>query len=65
MSQIHTRMPCVLETEVLLAWMNPDEQDAKAVMHLLRPAADGVLEIKPTGLSQTESSSSDHGLWGR
>ena len=47
MAQIHTRMPCVLEPEDLLAWMDPDEHDPGAVMYLLRPAADGVLEVRP------------------
>jgi transposase len=51
-----------LEPEDLLAWMDPDEQDPKAVMHLLRPAADGVLKMKQA--TQTESGSeSDVSLW--
>lgn len=62
MAQIHNRMPCVLEPEDLLAWMDPDEQDPKAVMHLLRPAADGVLEIKPT-TPKTSGPSSEQSLW--
>lgn len=47
MAELHHRMPCILESENVWAWLDPAEQDPEAVQGLLRPAADGLLDTRP------------------
>ncbi|MGD1916616.1 MAG: SOS response-associated peptidase [Phycisphaerales bacterium] len=46
MATLHDRMPCVLEPGEVAAWVDPEQQDSKQAAGLLRPAPDGLLEIR-------------------
>lgn len=46
-SNIHDRMPVVLEPENWDAWLDPENQDSGGLRELLDPAEDHVLEMHP------------------
>ena len=45
MSQVHHRMPVVLEPEDWDRWLDPENGDLDVLSSLLKPAADGVLSM--------------------
>ena len=45
-AQLHDRMPAILEREEIDAWFSP-HQHSKDLLALLRPAAEGVLDLYP------------------
>ena len=46
-SELHDRMPVILEPESIAAWLNPAAEGTAALAELLEPAAAGVLEFFP------------------
>lgn len=46
MSTVHDRMPCILEPSDVGAWVDPAQRDSAAVQGLLKPAGDGLLELR-------------------
>lgn len=44
MAGIHDRMPVIIEPEDFDTWLNNDDVDAREAAHLMRPAAEDVLE---------------------
>lgn len=46
MASVHDRMPVILEPESLSRWLEPQANPA-ALQTLLRPAADGILQMHP------------------
>ena len=47
MAAIHDRMPVILEPQDFDMWLDCDAHDADEVTHLMKPAADDVLEFWP------------------
>lgn len=47
MSELHDRMPCILEPEQVAPWCDPGLTDVDAIQAFLRPAADGILSTWP------------------
>lgn len=46
-SLLHDRMPVILEPESFGLWLDPAENRPKKLQPLLKPAADGVLYLRP------------------
>ncbi len=46
-SKVHDRMPVILEPESFAAWLDPENQDVTAIQSLLKPAAEGILTMRP------------------
>ncbi|MBS1712521.1 MAG: SOS response-associated peptidase [Armatimonadetes bacterium] len=49
MSDIHTRMPVILEPRDFDRWLDPSLTDVEAFRSVLQPAADGTLVMHPVG----------------
>ena len=49
MSMVHDRMPAMIEKADFSKWLDVDGVEAKAVLGLLAPAAESVLELVPLG----------------
>ena len=47
LGQLHNRMPVILERGDFGLWLDPDRQSPKDLLPLLRPAGDGILELRP------------------
>ncbi|MHC5024335.1 MAG: SOS response-associated peptidase [Planctomycetota bacterium] len=47
LSDLHDRMPVILEPESFDAWLDPEQQDAAALTAMLEPAAAGILAFHP------------------
>lgn len=50
MSAVHDRMPALLDRAVWDEWLDPTNDDLPALMHLLQPAAEGVLTMHRVGV---------------
>ncbi len=46
-SLLHDRMPVILEPESFGLWLDPAENRPEKLQPLLKPAADGVLYLRP------------------
>jgi putative SOS response-associated peptidase YedK len=47
MSQLHDRMPVILDANDVSAWLDRDMTEAEPLEHLLRPADDDAIEMHP------------------
>jgi putative SOS response-associated peptidase YedK len=61
MSAVHDRMPVLLEQQQFDLWLSPDERDAEAAAHMMRPAAEDVLELVEIGPAVNKVA--NDGLW--
>ncbi len=62
MSQLHGRMPAILEREDFAAWLDVDGVDADAAVRLLRPATDSKLELIEIGPAVNRAAYDDESL---
>jgi len=62
MSQLHGRMPAILEREDFAAWLDVDGVDADAAARLLRPAPDSKLELIEIGPAVNRAACDDESL---
>lgn len=49
MSHLHDRMPVILDDADLELWLDRDLTEFEPIEHLLRPAPDAAIEIRPVG----------------
>jgi putative SOS response-associated peptidase YedK len=62
MSQLHGRMPAILEREDFAAWLDVDGVDAHEAVRLLRPAPDSKLELIEIGPAVNRAAYGDESL---
>ena len=62
MSQLHDRMPAILEREDFAAWLDVDGVDADEAVRLLRPAPDSQLELIEIGPAVNRAAYDDESL---
>jgi putative SOS response-associated peptidase YedK len=62
MSQLHGRMPAILEREDFAAWLDVDGVDADEAVRLLRPAPDSKLELIEIGPAVNRAAYDDESL---
>jgi len=62
LKSLHDRMPLILEPEDFARWLDSSMQDASALRDLLKPAADGVLNMHPVSSRVNSPKNDDSAL---
>ena len=62
LSQLHDRMPAILEPDAFAAWLDVDGVDAASALALLKPAPEEALELVEIGPAVNRAANDDESL---